>query len=907
MKYAFTFATSIGLALAGHIDLSSIRRETSKNVVHGAYMVELDPSIGIASVTNGKRSINPHAHLYEHMLKRDINWVTTQEYESDLYTGAAVRLNSDDDLIKLAEINGVVALHPVYLHPQPQPVYQHTLTSPNDPELPKDTTSTHVMTGVDKLHAEGRFGAGVKIAVIDSGIDWSHPTLGGCFGPGCKVASGYDFVGDDYSGTNTPVPDNDPMDCGGHGTHVSGIIAANPGNQYNISGAAYKAELAGYRVFGCKGSVADDILVAAITRAYNEGAHIITMSIGGPAGWTSSASSVVSSRAAKAGRIVTIAAGNEGSAGMFYASGPSSGIDVISVGSVDNTIIPIQKAKVSNHEDIVYYSLAPLKFTESLPIYPISKTIVANDGCAPLPDNTPDLSPYVVLIRRGTCPFVDKLANVAAKGARVALIYNNGGSPNSFEPEHIPGALITTEDGAYLLQQYLAGTPPVISFPQEGGGGTINNPTGGLMSTFSTFGPTFDAYLKPSVSAPGGGILSTIPVKMGSWAIYSGTSMATPFVAGVSALLLEAKGKTKEVARSARDYLQTTAHPIRQSKNETSLLQTASFQGSGLIDAYNMIHYKTVVSPGQLLLNDTAHFDGRKTIKITNSGDKKMVYTLSHKPAGTAQTLPAGSIQPIPFPVPLTADAASVSMPQTVTVQARSSKSVSISIKAPNVDPSTIPVYTGYIEIASQSGEVLSVAYMGIASKLRDATILDNTADFFGEKLPASLDSAGNVTTKEERYDFKDKNYPMILFRLAMGTRSLVFDLVSESTTVPRVINKRSDEELQRRGSWGDIWDWILNWLNGHGSSNGGTYAQVKTIGGLQSWEYNPRHSNSEEVDVGYSTFALMNATFANKTAIPNGRYKILLRALKITGDLTAQEDYESWLSPVMVFNSTSA
>lgn len=294
----------------------------------------------------------------------------------------------------------------------------------------------------------------------------------------------------------------------------------------------------------------------------------------------------------------------------------------------------------------------------------------------------------------------------------------------SFEAEHIPGALINSEAGAYLLNQYLAGTPPVVSFPQTGGSGNVKNPTGGLISSFSSFGPTFDAYMKPSVSAPGGGILSTIPQNMGSWAIYSGTSMATPYVAGVSALLLEAKGTVKDIARAARDFLQTTAHYIPHSRNETSLLETTSVQGAGLLDAYKMVHYQTVVSPGQLLLNDTANFNGNQSITITNNGTKEMQYTLSHKPAGTAQSLVAGSIQQNVWPVPLTSDFATVTMPQTVTISAGQSKSVDVMIQAPNVDASTIPVYSGFIEITSQSGEVLSVTYMGIASRLYDATIV---------------------------------------------------------------------------------------------------------------------------------------------------------------------------------------
>lgn len=407
---------------------------------------------------------------------------------------------------------------------------------------------------------------------------------------------------------------------------------------------------------------------------------------------------------------------------MFYASSPATGIEVISVGSVDNSEVPTQSAQVSNHADIPYFSLTPLDFTEALPIWPTSNTTLPNDACDPLPDNTPDLSNFVVLIRRGTCTFVSKLANVAAKGARVALIYNNGGSPNAFLPDPIPGALISTEDGAYLLNQFLAGNPPIVSFPQNGTTGAFPAPSGGLVSTFSTYGPTFDAWLKPSVAAPGGGIVSTLPVDQGGFGIESGTSMATPFTAGVAALLLEAKGV--EIARDVRDLLQTTANYIPVSRNESSLLQTAAVQGGGLLNAYNLIHYETTVAPGQLLLNDTANYLGEQSFTITNGGSSARTYTLTHTPAGTAQSLQEGSIQSNLFPVPLTTDFATVELPDTVTVEAGESAIVDVIITAPDVDPSTIPVFSGYIEIASDDGEVLSVTYMGIASSLYDAKIV---------------------------------------------------------------------------------------------------------------------------------------------------------------------------------------
>ncbi len=144
----------------------------------------------------------------------------------------------------------------------------------------------HVMGGVDKLHAEGITGKGMFVAIVDSGVDYHHPALGGGFGPGFKFAHGYDFAGDDYTGFNTPVPDPDPYsNCQPHGTHVSGIIGADP-NPWNFTGVAPDATLGMYRVGGCQGGPGSDIIIAAFLKAQEDGADVISASIGGSAGWT---------------------------------------------------------------------------------------------------------------------------------------------------------------------------------------------------------------------------------------------------------------------------------------------------------------------------------------------------------------------------------------------------------------------------------------------------------------------------------------------------------------------------------------------------------------------------------------------------------------------------------------------
>lgn len=149
----------------------------------------------------------------------------------------------------------------------------------------EDTFSPHIATQIDKLRGEGITGKGIRIAIVDSGVDWKHPALGACFGtgsPACVVEAGYDFTGDDFLPPGTPQPDDDPYDdCVGHGTHVAGIIAAQlQGNEYGFTGAAPGARLAAYRAWGCRATSTTEILIQAFVRAWEDGADVISCSDG---------------------------------------------------------------------------------------------------------------------------------------------------------------------------------------------------------------------------------------------------------------------------------------------------------------------------------------------------------------------------------------------------------------------------------------------------------------------------------------------------------------------------------------------------------------------------------------------------------------------------------------------------
>ena len=396
-----------------------------------------------------------------------------------LFKGTSFQLKNVSDVnaaaAKIADMDIVKRMWPVRIFsvPKDEVVWKGTDHFPAQVALQKrqssgnatDTFSPHVMTQVDQLRADGVRGKGIKIGVVDTGIDYLHPALGGGFGAGHLVSYGTDLVGDNYTGVcdawvpskyvlrhrykvpiptlltytdfvsqfNTPVPDPDPIDeCEGHGSHVAGIIAART-NPFGFTGAAPDVTLGAYRVFGCGGSAGNDVLIAAFNQAYEDGSDIITASIGGASGWSEDPWSVAVQRIVEAGVPCTISAGNDGDQGLFYASTAANGKGVIAVASVDNTLSPSVLTNAtygtgnSSTESFGWTPGSPANWPNiSLPLWNVNNDSTdAANGCDAYPADTPDLSGYIVLIRRGTCTFVQKATNAAAYGAKYILFYNN--------------------------------------------------------------------------------------------------------------------------------------------------------------------------------------------------------------------------------------------------------------------------------------------------------------------------------------------------------------------------------------------------------------------------------------------------------------------------------------------------
>ncbi|KAG5818422.1 hypothetical protein H9Q71_001393 [Fusarium xylarioides] len=289
------------------------------------FIVEVEPNQGTTTVTR------------QLLMKPDRKRPLFQSFDcSDVFSGMVVETDTDN-MDTLLQMEGVVNVWQAHKVAMPKVEF-----SEKGPSSSIRNYSIHHWTGVDKLHAAGIRGKGSTVAVIDTGIDYTHKALGGCFGPGCKVKGGYDLVGADWETHNERMhpkqPDNDPMDYQGHGTHVAGIIAAK--NEW-LTGVAPEAELLIYKVFSDDPWETDEeTIMQALCDAYNAGADVITSSIGQPNGWSDNPWAMLASRLVDKGVVVIASAGNEGEFGPFYSSSGAVGRGVLAVAAANVTTKP---------------------------------------------------------------------------------------------------------------------------------------------------------------------------------------------------------------------------------------------------------------------------------------------------------------------------------------------------------------------------------------------------------------------------------------------------------------------------------------------------------------------------------------------------------------------------------------
>ncbi|KAJ1976321.1 hypothetical protein H4R33_006462 [Dimargaris cristalligena] len=402
----------------------------------------------------------------------------------------------------------------------------------------------HNHTGVNALaSAYGLTGAGVKIGIIDSGIDYTHPAFGNCFNTtNCKVRYGYDLVGDAFNGYNTPQPKANPLDtCNGHGTHVAGIIAGNCGN---FKGVAPGATLGVYRVMGCSTTTNSAILIKALQMAYLDGMKVINISIAAPSGFNSDIDAFCSDYMTIMGIAIVAAAGNEGQRSFWMTGSPATGRSVITVGSMEPPTVYGYGFAFTNPTGV------PLQIRSSTQgaskSFAFTKTAVLqansiNGSLTACSTVTTVLTGKIALVQVGECTLDVKAANVAAAGAMAMIVYDVEDVPIQpplfANPNTIPTVRVGKATGDWFIDFYGRGWIPLITSTDNYQ--VIDNPKANQVSFFSSRGPGLGMEMKPTLVAPGSNVYSTYPINLGSYAILSGTSMASPYVAGCFALVFQ--------------------------------------------------------------------------------------------------------------------------------------------------------------------------------------------------------------------------------------------------------------------------------------------------------------------------------------------------------------------------------
>ena len=488
--------------------------------------------------------------------------------------------------------------------------------------------SAHLMMHIDQVAQKGE---GKVIAVIDTGVDMTHPAFTGELAgtpaltpqkvaamtsqlgegkTGVFVSQKFPFAYDYADGDNDASPAKTPY--GSHGTHVAGIAA---GNADKIVGTAPNTQVIVAKVTRSEDdALLDSALLASLDDMLVLHPDVINLSLGWTAGMDSEADSVyatVYKKLQEAGITVNAASGNAFSTGygnnsgkgLPYASDPDSSVmdepatysSVVAVASVENALlrnaftvngkdIGYQRARGLNGEKVAFFSDLPAGTYEY-----VDAGFASEEDAAALKAKYPDgLAGKIALVSRGNMTYQKKVENLYDLKPAGIVVYNNVSVGSliamNLTTQDMPAAFISQADGQAMLDapEHMLSITEGQVLPQS----TIYE-----ASEFSAWGVSPDLRLKPEIAAPGGEVFSSIPD--GAYEQSSGTSMATPQMAGVSTIVLQrvqsdplfASMSARQKADVVQNLIMGTARPLTDAAQTTGALYSPRKQGAGLVDA----------------------------------------------------------------------------------------------------------------------------------------------------------------------------------------------------------------------------------------------------------------------------------------------------------------------------------
>ncbi len=438
--------------------------------------------------------------------------------------------------------------------------------------------------GADIPRMDGIDGSGIKVAIIDTGVDFNHPDLFG-WGPDGKVIGGYNFIQEDQP----------PLDTNGHGTQVAGVIAADG----EIVGIAPKVKILAYKVSENGEGVSSDLIIRAIEKAIEDEADIINISLG--VNKTNSKIERAVNLALEKEIFVVVAAGNDGP-GLKTIGSPGKNFGSVTVGATYNNLTSSLVATLEIDEKP--YTVIPMVGSSKLEKAITGKIIFA--GYGKMEDfEKLDVENAIIIVERGSniedelLYFSIKEKNAAGAGAKALIIFND--KPGIFLGElihesvetgytpQIPVVSIDREDGLEIIKSLKESSKGIMNL--------FYNPD--FVAHFSSRGPVSPFYIKPEIVAPGAYINTT--QNNAGYNFTSGTSFAAPHVSGAAALLLQ---KNPELHHhEIKSILLTTVKDVSDAYGQRFSIHEA---GAGRLDIGNAYNAKLIIIPPNFVVNVSA-------------------------------------------------------------------------------------------------------------------------------------------------------------------------------------------------------------------------------------------------------------------------------------------------------------
>lgn len=811
--------------------------------VKGRFIIEFDPSL----------ESGLHKRILDSTIDSELHYLWDHEH----FNGMSL---SSEDL-------GEVSLEELRQKPGVKNVWRSSVIKKRETleHTPDSIWNSLQLTGVDRLHKRNIIGEGVVIGMIDTGVNSKHEALKGRILSLTNVCLKKKVKGAD-------------VDDGGHGTFCASVAV---GNSSDFLGVAPGAKLRMYGLLDCEDSTLEQIIQGMIL-AYNDKVDLMSLSVGIDTPFLQDPVSLVASRMAE-GIPMVFAASNSGNEGLYSGMAGAAGVNCISVGAFDTNEMIAWTATIESSDG------ASLQFKYLTPdglVFPLNATFPVKylDNLCTNQTASYNGTGEFLVGQLPNCTYGSPLEYAALANFSGIVLEN---VEDLWYPDYLmdysPRFRIATSADllAWIAQQGKDKSFKLVFNTNQRY--TVLEKLGRpnyLMSPFSSWGPTFEQGFYPDISAPGGFVMGAFNKQVHSYNISSGTSFAAPYMAGVVALYLS--GHKNATSKQVRNALLASAKLAKDavikyddSFGSFTLLNNTYApllqQGSGLVDLEAFYDTSTLIlSEPYLNLNDTQFRIADHIIEVQNIGDSRVEYEVSHQSLEVVYARNAtGRISSAP---PITSPLQnSVKISQNKFSLLPGEKiSFDVSISPPaNLDESKGPIFSGFFKILGLDGKTIKVPYVGMQFNARDWSPLyktveiENYEDLFSQNARNSTNLSIPVITD-----------PVAINRMSYGASIFSIDLVDKDYDI---LTYQYPPVAGQNGYLGP--------LNAPLNSVDFPAQFISPVRGLLTVRFD---------------------AFGNGSAIPNGTYKLMRRALRIFGDANNSLDWTIDLSSEFILSSNT-